>query len=149
MKLTLKLTAAFLFLQLCTTSSFAQRSRPAIDHANKTYFIGYWELSQAGAQGGQLNKVGPGYLKIFNADGTFTNIQTAKTGAVITHSGQFSVNTRTDYTEVANYRVPQMIGGPLGRQFPLSYEFSADKKFITINYTLESGGSFTEVWKRL
>jgi hypothetical protein len=149
MKSILKFIPVLLCLQFFAVSTFAQTQNEVPAHANKTYFTGIWELAQIGQQRGQLQNVNPGYLKIFNTDGTFANIQGRNTGSVISHSGQFVVNTATEYTEFATYRMTGMTGGALGKGFKLTYEFSVDKKYITISYTLESGEAFTEVWRRL
>jgi hypothetical protein len=60
MKLTLKITAALLCLQLLAITTFAQ--------SNQKAFTGIWELAQAGANGQALQNSPPGYLKVFNAD---------------------------------------------------------------------------------
>lgn len=140
MKLTIKF-AAILCLQFLAMTTFAQSGKKA--------FTGIWELAQAASNGQDLQKTGPGYLKIFNADGTFANVQVRNTGSVISHSGEYTINDAEHYTEKALYRMPEMTGGPLGTDFKLHYEFSEDKKQLTLTFILESGLRITEVWQKL
>lgn len=141
MKLTLKFATALLCLQLLAITAFAQNTQKA--------FTGIWELAQAGANGQALQNTSPGYLKIFNADSTFANIQVRNTGSVISHGGRFIVDDTQNYTETALYRMPEMTGGPLGQGFHLKYQFSEDRKQLTISFILESGMAVVEVWRRL
>jgi hypothetical protein len=141
MKLTLKITAALLCLQLLAITTFAQ--------SNQKAFTGIWELAQAGANGQALQNSPPGYLKVFNADSTFANVQVQRSGSVISHGGRFIVNDTQNYTETALHRIPEMTGGPLGQGFHLKYIFSEDRKQLTISFILESGMAVVEVWRRL
>ncbi|MDB5156794.1 MAG: hypothetical protein JWR50_1501 [Mucilaginibacter sp.] len=84
MKPILKLTVA-LCLQFLAITTFAQ--------ANKKTFTGIWELAQAAYNGQPLQNAPHGYLKTFNSDGTFANVQMRNTGAIISHSGRYQVNT--------------------------------------------------------
>jgi hypothetical protein len=140
MKLTLKFTGAILCLHLFVITAFAQRKQ----------FIGIWEMTQEAHGNGQaLYNVKPGFLKIFNANGTFVDLQVRGSGSVISHGGKYKVNDAQNYTETALYRLPEMAGAPLGKGFPLRYQFSEDKKQITISFRLEAGREIVEVWRRL
>ncbi|MCC8424102.1 DUF4488 domain-containing protein [Mucilaginibacter sp. UR6-11] len=141
MKSILKIATALLALQLLAITTFAQTG-------NKT-FTGIWELAQSGPTGSALQNAGPGYLKIFNADSTFANVQIRNTGAIISHSGKYTVDDAQNYTETASYRIPEMGGGPLGNAFKLKYKFSEDAKMIQISYVLENGIAATEIWRKL
>src|ERR1700712_3260557 len=120
MKLSLKFATVLFSLQLLAITTFAQNAQKA--------FTGIWELAQAGATGQTLQDAPPGYLKIFNADSTFANVQVRNTGSKISHGGRFLVTDAQNYSEIPLYRIPEMAGGPLGKGFPLKYEFNEDRK---------------------
>lgn len=140
MKTILKITTALLCLQFLATTTFAQ--------ASKKTFTGIWELAQAAANGQPLQNSPHGFLKTFNSNGTFANVQMRNTGALISHSGKYFVKDGY-YLERTLYRIPQMSGGPLGKDFKISYQFSEDQKQVTFNFTVESGMKITEVWRKL
>lgn len=142
MKTLSKFIIALLCFQLLATLGYAQK-------AKRKTFTGIWELIQAGESGGQLGRSPAGYIKVFNRDGTFANLQARYSGSVISHSGKYIIKGGNEYIEVPTYRMPGMTGGPLGKGFKLNYEFSEDKKQLTLNFTLESGLALTEVWRRL
>jgi hypothetical protein len=141
MKVILKITTLLVCLQFLALVTFAQSTQKA--------FVGIWELAQQGGNGQVPQNVGPGYLKVFNADSTFANLQVHSSGSVISHGGKFLVDDAQNYTETALYRLPEMTGGPLGQGFHLKYQFSDDRKQLTISFVLEDGAAITEIWRRL
>lgn len=144
MKPNLKLIAALLCCYFVVTTAFTQKKIPV----NKNAFIGIWELSMAATNGQPLQNAGPGYLKTFNADNTFANVQIRNTGSVISHSGKYTIDNARSYTETAWYRM-EKTDEPLGQGFKINYEFSEDKKVMTFKFTFKNGTEFTEVWRKL
>jgi hypothetical protein len=145
MRTNLKFITVLICFYFAVTVAFAQKPQP-----NKKAFIGIWELSMAASNGQPLQNAGPGYLKMFNTDGTFANVQMRNTGAVISHSGTFAIDNARSYTETALYRMPENTSDdPLGQGFKMNYEFGEDKKLVTFKFAYKDGTTFTEVWRKL
>jgi hypothetical protein len=140
MKNNLKFIAALLCFYFAASAAVAQ--------SNKKAFVGIWELSKGSTNGQPLQNAGPGYLKTFNADHTFANLQIRNTGSVISHSGKYTIDNAQSYTETALYRL-NTSEDPLGQGFKINYRFSEDKKQLTLNFTFKDGTAFTEVWRKL
>jgi hypothetical protein len=144
MKTNLKFVAALLCFYFASTVAFAQKVEP-----NKEAFIGIWELYMMASGGQPLHNTGPGYLKIFNADGTFTIVKVQNTGSIIKQHGQYIIDDVLVYREKALDRVTEKLVDPADPGFKINYEFSEDKKLFTIKYSYNDGASFTEVYQRL
>jgi hypothetical protein len=141
MKLSIKF-AAILCLQFLAMTTFAQSGKKA--------FTGIWELSQGKYNDQPLQNAPPGLLKIFNADGTFSNVRVQRPQSIISHSGTYKVTDGKHYLETAINRIPEMNGlTPLGEPLEISYEFSEDKKLLTLNFTAATGIIVTEIWRKL
>jgi sugar (pentulose or hexulose) kinase len=146
MKPDLKYLLLFIAVQLFALGTFAQGS-------NKS-FVGIWELTTIKSDGGVPTEVPPGVLKIFNADGTFTNVQVQQTGSVITHGGKFVVNDDRQYTETIKNEINTAEYALAGKTYKIRYVFGLDKKTLKLDGTVDGKNgqpdlAYTEVWRKL
>jgi hypothetical protein len=138
MKNILKVSVLLMCFLYCTESVFAQSEEKA--------FYGSWELDQSAYVGQQHSSTR--YIKIFNADHTFTNLQIYASKTFISHSGKYQVNDNDYYTERALYVKEGMNFVFKDKDVKIHYHFSDDKKWLTLSFTVENGTSFTERWRR-
>jgi hypothetical protein len=141
MKLSLNFAAVLMCITFSITIAHAQ--------SNKKSIVGIWELAQSNFADKPLVPSRPGLLKIFNSNGTFTNIQARSTGAIISHSGKYRVNNDEFYTETSLSKGDGFIYVTANKPVQINYKFSEDKKRLTLNFTVPEGTSFTEVWRKL
>jgi hypothetical protein len=138
MKTSLKFITALLCFYFITTTAFAQKAKP-----DNTLFIGIWELYRMADNGQPLRPYPPGYIKIFNADGTFNIIRVQKAGSIIKQSGHYSIDDDRVYSEAI--KAEDLVD----KGIKISYEFSQDNTVLTIGYSYKDGSAFTEAYRKL
>lgn len=138
MKINLKFITALLCFYFVATTAFAQKKS-----ADNTPFVGIWELFKMAANGLPLQRTPPGYLKIFNADGTYTIVRVQSTGSIIKQSGYYSISDDQTYREGSKAE------GLADKGTKISYEFSPDKTILTIGFSYPDGSAFTEAYRKL
>jgi len=139
MKTNLKFFAVLLGLYFAGKATFAQEAQKA----GNTPFLGIWELFKTASNGLPLQNYPPGYIKIYNADGTFAIIRAQNTGSIIKGSGYYAVDD--DQT----CREADKLEDLVKKGFKISYEFSTDKKVLTISFSYPDGAAYTEAYRKL
>jgi hypothetical protein len=142
----LKYALLFTCLQFFALGAFAQIS-------NKS-FVGIWELTTLKSNGGAPSDVPPGLLKIFNADGTFTNVQVSQSGSLISHSGKYAGNDDQQYTEIIKNQISTDEYVLAGKTYKIKYVFGLDKRTLKLDGNVDGkngtpGLTYTEVWRKL
>jgi len=140
MKINLKFIAPLLCFYFAATTAFAQNTQSP---KNNTAFLGIWELFKTASNGLPLQNYPPGYIKTYNADGTFTIVRVQNTGSIIKGSGYYTI----DDDQV--YREADKAADLVNKGFKISYEFSPDKKVLTIGFSYPNGAAFTEAYRKL
>lgn len=150
MKTNLKFITASVCFYFATVTVFGQSTQispktPATQNTptNNTAFLGIWELFKVSTNGLPLQNYPPGYIKIYNADGTFAIIRVQNTGSIIKGSGYYAIDNDLLYREAD--KAEDLVT----KGFKISYEFSADKKVLTIGFSYNNGTAFTEAYRKL
>ncbi|MES2376961.1 MAG: DUF4488 domain-containing protein [Bacteroidota bacterium] len=149
MKTNLKFITALLCFYFTITTAFAQHSdtprsvRASQAAQAKAAFIGVWELFKMADNGQPLRDYPPGYLKIFNEDGTFIIIRVQKGGSIIKQSGYYVIDDDQVFREAPKLEEMQTKG------IKISYELSKDNKVFTIGFSYPDGSAFTEAYRRV
>jgi len=138
MKTNLKFIAVLLSFYFVTTTAFAQKT-----DAKTAPFVGIWELYKSAANGSPLGNYPPGYIKIYYADGSFSIIRVQNTGSIIKGHGFYAVD------DDRTCREADKLEDLAPKGFKISYEFSADKKILTIGFSYPDGSAFTEAYRKL
>ena len=111
-------------------------------------FVGKWQLYIADFETGDAV-----FTKVFNAEGEFYNARTDQGKSITTHSGKYTINDKTHYTEIIEKSIREMY--PNDMPVPLiEYEFSKDKKLLSLRVILTNSDGkksifWSEVWKRI
>jgi hypothetical protein len=106
-------------------------------------FLGIWELYKVASNGRPLQDYPPGYIKIYNADGTFSIIRVQNTGSIIKGSGHYIIDN--DQTCREADKAEDLID----KGFKIKYEFSPDKNVLSISFSFEDGIVYTEAYRKL
>jgi hypothetical protein len=158
MKTSLKFIAILLFLYFSVDAAFAQlagnnKKAPIIKPAstenapapadNKTPFLGIWELYKVASNGLPLQAYPPGYIKIYEPDGSFNIIRVQQSGSIIKSSGFYAI----DDEQVC--READKAEDLAGKGFKINYEFSQNNKVLTIGFSYPDGAAYTEAYRKL
>lgn len=141
MKVNLKFIAVMLCLLFASVSTFAQKIQN--QKSDNKPFLGIWELFKTASNGLPLQNYPPGYIKIYNADGSFAIIRVQNTGSIIKGSGYYAIDDDQTCREADTFEELVKKG------FKISYEFSADKKVLTIGFSYPDGAAYTEAYRKL
>jgi len=149
MKTNLKLIALFLCFHFMANATFAQSSK----NSEKTSltqnaqanapFVGIWELYKVTTNGQALQDYPPGYIKIYNADGTFSIIRVQMTGSIIKGSGYYIIDNDHSCREAD--KAEELIS----KGFKIDYQFSQEKKVLSVSFSYQPGVVYTEVYRKL
>jgi hypothetical protein len=149
MKTNLKFIAAMLCFYFIADIAFAQSAKndkkePVIqnDQANSP-FLGIWELYKVTTNAQPLQDYPPGYIKIYNADGTFSIIRVQNGGSIIKGAGYYIIDN--DHT----CREADKSEDLIAKGFKINYEFSQEKKVLSISFSFQPGVIYTEVYRKL
>lgn len=137
MKIFLKVSFLFICFNVSSANLFAQIDEKA--------FYGSWELDQSAYYGKPQTR----YIKIFNADHTFSNQQIRGTTTFTSHNGVYRVDDDQYYTERSLYVKEGMSFVFKDKDVIIHYHFSDDKKVLTLSFTVANGTSFTEHWRKI
>lgn len=155
MKTNLKLITVLLYLYFPAGAAFAQlamntkKASPVkskteeVRADNKTPFVGIWELYKTAANGLPLQNYPPGYIKIYEPDGSFNIIRVQQGGSIIKSSGFYTIDNDMVYREADHAEELS------GKGFKISYEFSQNNKVLTIGFSYPDGAAYTEAYRKL
>ncbi|MFD2872217.1 DUF4488 domain-containing protein [Mucilaginibacter ximonensis] len=138
MKTFLRIAILLICFNFLANNLFAQ--------ADEKAFYGIWELDQSAYYGKQEPPVH--YTKEFDPNHTFINRQTKDSKTFTSHLGKYQVNNDGTYTERASYVKEGMSFVFKDKDVIIRYQFSDDKKMLTLSFTVANGASFTEHWRK-
>lgn len=132
-KLTKYALLSILFV-MCFTTLFAQDNP----------FVGKWELS------GVPENAGIKLYKVFNDKGEFYNMRVIKDASFKTHNGTYTIKDKSVYLELVAPKTEEVMSHVAGQTTTIHYEFSEDKKILTLKGLAVNGNSdWHEVWKKV
>lgn len=155
MKTNLKFITSLLCFYFIANASFAQLAKnnkkasavqnqqTAPNGQSNVSFIGIWELYKVTSNGQPMQDYPPGYIKIYNADGTFSIIRVQNGGSIIKGSGHYIIDNDQTCREADHAE------DLINKGFKINYEFSQEKKVLSISFSFGDGIMYTEVYRKL
>lgn len=139
-------------LVLFTVSAFAQKHKKRAVVNNP--FVGSWELVQLSQNGDGGMQAVPGLLKIYDSNGTFSNLEVGQNGTLMTHSGKYKIVSKNTYNEIIGSARSDSYYALSGKTYRLTYSLSVDGNQLTITGGVDgkdgnAGLKYVEVWHKL
>ncbi len=127
----------------------------AQEQANNSTLKGIWALKKTKHADGSIIDVPVGLFKLFDSDGTFSNVRVTPKGTILTHQGQFEIDGNDGYTETIQDQTRAAALKPMNtKQTHLKYKLSEDGNTLTIEgEILIDEGKFRfmlyEIWEKI